>query len=73
MGYEKKGLPEIPVKTGLIFMKKRKQKLELDRAVPEFSVNVGVIQASVFLPLLLTMVVDEVDEVTENARKGWMN
>ena len=36
----------------------------------EFSVNVGVHQGSVLSRLLFAMVIDE---VTENARKGWMN
>ena len=35
----------------------------------EFFVKVGVHQGSVLSPLLYTMVIDE---VTENARKGWM-
>ena len=35
----------------------------------EFSVKVGVHQGSVLSPLLFAMVIDE---VTENARKGWM-
>ena len=35
----------------------------------EFSVKVGVHQGSVLSPLLFAMVIDE---VTKNARKGWM-
>ena len=35
----------------------------------EFSVKIGVHQGSVLSPLLLAMVIDE---VTENAGKGWM-
>ena len=35
----------------------------------EFSVKVGVHQGSMLSPLLFAMVIDE---VTENARKGWM-
>ena len=35
----------------------------------EFSVKVGVLQGSELSPLLFAMMIDE---VTKNARKGWM-
>ena len=49
-------------------MKEQKQKLELDRGCRK-NFKVGVHQGSVLSPLLFAMVIDE---VTENARKGWM-
>ena len=50
-------------------MKEPKQKLVGSGLSEEFSVKVGVHQGPVLLPLLFAMVVDE---VTKNARKGWM-
>ena len=63
----KKGLPEILVKTVMSLYEGAETKVRVGLWLSEeFSVKVGV---PVLSPLLFAMVIDE---VTENARKGWM-
>ena len=66
----KKGLPEILVKVVMSLYEGAETKVRIGAGLSEeFSVKVGVHQGSVLSPLLFAMVIDE---VTENARKGWM-
>jgi len=66
----KKGLPEIMVKAVMSFYEGAKTKIRVGSGLfEEFFVKVGVHQGSALSPFLFAMVVDE---VTENARKGWM-
>ena len=66
----KKRLAEILVKAVMSLYKRTETKVRVGSRLPEeFSVKVGVHQGSVLSPLLFAMVIDE---VTENARKGWM-
>ena len=66
----KKGLPEILVKAVMSLYEGAETKVRVgSRLSEEFSVKVGVHQGFVLSPLLFAMVIDE---VTENARKGWM-
>ena len=69
MGNEK-GLPEILVKAVMSLYEEAETKVRVGSGLSEeFSVTVGVHQGSVLSPLLFAMVIDE---VTKNARKGWM-
>ena len=66
----KKGLPEILVKAVISLYEGAETKVGIGSGLSEqFSAKVGVHQVSVLSSLLFAMVVDE---VTENARKGWM-
>jgi len=66
----KKGLPKIMVKAVMSLYEGAKTKIRVGSGLPEeFIVTVGVHQRSMLSPFLFAMVVDE---VTENARKGWM-
>ena len=66
----KKGLPEILVKAVMSLYEGAETKVRVGSGLSEeFSVKVGIHQGSVLSPLLFAMVIDE---VTENARKGWM-
>jgi len=66
----KKGLPEIMVKTVMSLYEGAKRKIRVGSGLSEeIFVKVGVHQGSVLSPFLFAMVVDE---ITENARKGWM-
>ena len=66
----KKGLSEILVKAVMSLYERAETKVRVGSGLSqEFSVKVGVHQGSVLSPLLFAMVIDE---VTENARKGWM-
>ena len=66
----KKGLPEILAKAMMSLYERVETKVGVgSRLLVEFSMKVGVHQGSVLSPLLFAMVVNE---VTENARKGWM-
>ena len=66
----KKGLPEILVKAAMSLYEGAETKIRVGSGLSEeFSVKVGVHQGSGLLPLLFAMVIDE---VTKNARKGWM-
>ena len=66
----KKGLPEILVKAVMSPYEGAERKVRVGLGLSEeFSVKVGVHQGSVLSPMLFVMVIDE---VTENARKGWM-
>ena len=66
----KKGLPEILVKAVMSLYEGAETKVKVGSGLlEEFSVKVGVQQGYVLSPLLFAMVMDE---VTENARKGWM-
>ena len=66
----KKGLPEILVKAVMSLYEGAETKVKVGSGLSEeFSVKVGVQQGYVLLPLLFAMVMDE---VTENAKKGWM-
>ena len=68
----KKGLLEILVKAvmGLYEDEGAETKVRAGSSLSEeFSVKLGVHQGSVLSPLLFAMVIDE---VRENARKGWM-
>ena len=66
----KKGLPEILVKAVMSLYEGAETKVRVRSGLSEeFSVKVGIHQGSVLSPLLFAMVIDE---VTENARKGWM-
>ena len=68
----KKGLPEILVKAVMsLYEEEAETKVRVgSRLSEEFSVKVGAHQGSVLSLLLFAMVIYE---VTENARKGWMN
>ena len=66
----KKGLTEILVKALMSLYEGAETKVRVGSSLlEEFSVKVGVHQGSVLSPLLFAMVIDE---VTENAGKGWM-
>ena len=66
----KKGLPEILVKAVMSLYEGAETKVRVVSGLSEdFSVKVGAHQRSVLSPLLFAMVIDE---VTENARKGWI-
>ena len=66
----KKGLPEILVKAVMSLYEGAETKVSIRSGLLEkFSVKVGVYQGSMLLPLLFAMVIDE---VTKNARKGWI-
>ena len=66
----KKGLPEILVKAVMSLYKGAETKVRAGSGLSEeFSVKVSEHQESVLSPLLFAMVIDE---VTKNARKGWM-
>ena len=66
----KKGFPEILVKTVMSLYEGAETKVRVGSGLSEeFSVKVGAHQGSVLSPLLFAKVIDE---VTENARKGWM-
>ena len=66
----KKGLPEILVKAVMSLYERAETKVGVGSGLSEeFSVKVGVHQGFVLSPLLFAKVIDE---VTENARKGWM-
>ena len=66
----KKGLPEILVNAVMSRYDGAETKVRVGSGLlEEFSVEVGVHQGSVLLPLLFAMVLDE---VMEKARKGWM-
>ena len=66
----KKGVPEILVKVVLSLYEGAETKVRVGLGLSEeFSVKVGVHQGSMLSPLLFAIVIDE---VTENARKGWM-
>ena len=66
----KKGLPEILVMAVMSLYKGAETKVRVESGLSEeVSVKVGVHQGSVLSPLLFAMAIDE---ITENARKGWM-
>ena len=66
----KKGLPEIPVKVVMSLYEGAETKVKVGSGLSKkFSVKVVIHQGSVLSPLLFAMVIDE---VMENARKGWM-
>ena len=66
----KKGLPEILVKAVMSLYEGTETKVRVGSGLSEgFFVKVGVHHGSVLSPLLFAMVIDE---VMENARKGWM-
>ena len=66
----KTGLLELLVKAVMSLYEGAETKVGVGSGLPEeFSVKVVVHQGSVLLPLLFAMVIDE---VTANARKGWM-
>ena len=67
----KAGLPEILVKAVMSLYEGVETKFRVESGLSEeFSVKVGVHQGSVLSSSLFAMVIDE---VTENATKGWMN
>ena len=66
----KKGLPTILVKAVMSLYEGAETKVRVRSGLlEEFSVKVGAHQGFVLSLLLFAMVIDE---VTENARKGWM-
>ena len=66
----KKGLPEILVKAVMSLCEGAETKLRVGSGLSEeFSVKVRIHQGSLLSPLLFAMVIDE---ITKNARKGWM-
>ena len=66
----KKGLPEILVKAVMSLYKGAETKVRVGSGLSEeFSVKVSEHQESVLSPLLFAIVMDE---VTKNARKGWI-
>ena len=66
----KKRLPEILVKAVMSLYEGAETKVRVGSGLLEdFSVKVGVHQGSVLSPLVFALVIDE---VTENARKGWI-
>ena len=68
----KKGLPEILVKAVMSLYEGAETKVRVGSGLSEeFSVKVGVHHGSVLSPLLFAFAM-VIDEVTENARKGWM-
>ena len=66
----KKGLPEILVKSVISVYEGTETKVRVGLGLSEdFSVKIGLHQGSVLSSSLFAMVTDE---VTENARKGWV-
>ena len=66
----KKDLPEILLKAVMSLYKGAETKVRVySGLLEEFSVKGDVHQGSVLSPLLFAMAIDE---ITENARKGWM-
>ena len=67
----KKGLPEILDNAVMSLYKEAETKVRVGSGLSEeFCVKVTAHQGYVLLPLLFAMVIDE---VTENARKRWIN